>query len=213
MSDVLDSYDPQHLEEFLSKIDADRVREVTRIATATAEERERIRRGAYAESIAFHRDQAERVRRREQTDRERALSRTHSEIRRRRWALLFDLEQRAREGLERRCAAAWGSPPGQLRWCSYWLRFARDAARGERLEVTLGNGASPETVRTLARVLAEWSPAGKVALDPEQSPGIVVSWRDRILDGRFRSHYDDLMVGVLAELAALLHGDTERAAP
>ncbi len=68
-------------------------------------------------------------------------------------------------------------------------------------------------MRTLARVVAERSPAGKVAVDPEQSPGIVVIWRDRILDGRFRSHYDDLMVGVLAELAALLHGDTERASP
>ncbi len=205
MAEPSDRFDPEHLQQFLREIERDREQQLAALRAEAAAENERLRRDACRESIEFHRQQAAAARERLRLERERTLARTRSELRRRRWALLFELQAQARARLEALFAQAWEADESQRQWCRYWLDVALREAPTAALEVRLGAGARADTVRSLQRVLDALPTPGRVHVDTGQAAGIVVSWEDRVLDARLCSHVSDLMASVVAELAALVH--------
>lgn len=200
-----DNFDAQQVSLFLDKIARECETELRQIACQRDDEIARIRGDAHAESRRLFRHGAAALRARLALERDRYLARVRSELRRRRWDILSESQQRVLEAVAARFSRAWEDPERQWEWCRYWLELALERAGDDALAVTLGQGALDSVrARIEARIGAHRAGAS-VTVDPDAAPGISIEWDDYVMDGRLGSQSAAITDAVLARLSGLLH--------
>ncbi|MGI9304461.1 MAG: hypothetical protein ACR2RB_17410 [Gammaproteobacteria bacterium] len=198
-------FDPQQVSLFLEKIAQDCDTELRDIAGKRDAEIARIRGDAYAESHRLFRRSAEQLCARLVLERGRYLARVRSDLRRKKWKILVESQQRALKAVSDRFWNAWEVPDRQWEWSQYWLELARERAGDNTIQITLGKGAL-ENVRARIEETIRDHPAGaSVTIDTDTDPGIRIEWGDYVLDGRLTSQSTAITDAVLSRLSNLLH--------
>jgi hypothetical protein len=195
--------DEEAVAPFLERIRARTEQQISEIEQSLEDESARLRGAAWRRSRDLHRDQAQRARRNQQQERDRRLSRARSELRRRRWDLLRELQDEALWSIFETMRRNWRVPERQLAWCRHWLQLARQIAGATPIQLRLGGGASADTVEALQRALGE--SGGRVTVDEQLPAGILCEWSHLQLDGTLEAQRSQLEAQVFEELTHWLH--------
>jgi len=188
---------------FLERIRARTEEEIRGIERSLNDESARLRGTAWHHSRELHRDHAQRARRNQQRERDRRLSRTRSELRRRRWGLLRELQDEALWSIFETMRRYWQDPMRQIAWCLHWLQLARARAGDAPIRLRLGGGASADTVEALQRALGQ--SGGRVTVDEQLPAGVLCEWSHLQLDGTLEAQRPQLEARVFEELTRWLH--------
>ncbi len=189
-------FEGRQAEAFLAQIETERATELARLAASAEAEAGRIRRQARAAVRRFHRRTAIEARERFDADHQRKLARAAGEFRRRRWAVLGDLEAAARRAVRDELERRWRTPTHRAAWCRHYFEVAAELGFGASTEVTVGGLAAGdgEQLRPLVDRLGK---EVSLVFDPAAEPGIEFRNGALYLDGRLCSQ----LPGVLDDLA------------
>ncbi len=198
-------FDPQQVASFLEKIARDRDRTLQEIEAGKAARIAEIRAGAFAECRNIHRKASAQSRQSQQQMNERYSAVVKARLRRRRWRLMTETQQRLAEAIWLRMIEAWNDGDGQWRWCRYWITAARRASVAAPLQIRLGKGGSADVCDKVKAVMQDYPAQCEVLVDSGDEPGVVVRWPDHLLDGSLRSQYPLIRERALERVAQLIY--------
>ncbi len=197
-------FDPRQVALFLDKIAQDRDTELREIEQQRDADIARIRADAHSESRRLFRQSAEQLRARLALEKSRHLARVRSDLRRQRWEVLAESQQRVLEAVSDRFRKAWEDPQRQWEWCRYWMQLALERAGDEALRVSLGARASASARAQIEQMIRK-QPAGAASIiETQADPGICIEWGDYVMDGRLASQSARITDAVLGRLSSLL---------
>ncbi len=198
-------FDPQQVSLFLDKIAQDYDAELRDIAANRDAGIARIRGDAYVESRRLFRYSAELLRTRLELERSRYLARVRSDLRRQRWEILVESQQRVLEAVSDRFFKAWEDPDRQWEWCRYWLAAALERAGDNALRIILGKAALESMRAKIEQKICDHPADTSVIVDPDSDSGICIEWGDYLMDGRLTSQSAAITDAVLSRLSNLLY--------
>lgn len=189
----------ERLRVFLERIESDKQAQLRQIQEDTQRACAEIKAEAYGKSRTLHRSRSIDLRRREDDESTKILSRTRSELRRRRWEALQDVRETARSQIHDALLRLWADPESQASWCLFWLDEARQVSSAAATVFT-GTGTLPSTlivVQNHERIASgNWS----VDSGTFTEPGIVIEWANSYLDGTLTTHEPHLLRNLFGEL-------------
>jgi hypothetical protein len=194
---------------FIDKIEAARDQALAAIASETRDDVARIHREAYRSARAFHRATAEQTRRSCAAEAARHSARASALLRRESWRALRRLQEAAVRHMRDRLNALYAEPDRQWAWCSHWLKIALVDCGGHQLRLTLGRGIDPGVRRRIETSLRQLGARWTLETRENLGCGILIAWRNQVLDGRLEAQQPFLADDVFQRLARELHATLE----
>jgi len=205
-----EQFESEQLPEFLEHIARMEAEEIEKLRKEYRDAARQVRTEARRRSRKYHRRVCEEIRARLESDRARRLARTQSELRRRRWEMLRELEQTARGKIREELRSRWNDSSRQASWCRYWLRQCRHLDAGSETRILLGRDVHSATLQMVRDWIGESGRTAEVEVDESLGEGIVIHQGELTIDGLLETQVEPLLEKVHHDIAGWLHeGDIE----
>ncbi len=201
--------EPQQVAVFLDKITRDRDRDLQDIENQKHNKIAQLRREARAASRRVHRQASKQARARQSQMHDRYLATVTAKLRRRRWRVLTDLQQRVVEAVWARMMRAWSDPEHQWKWCRVWLTEARSRSASAPLQINLGKNACPDVKRKINAMMADYPGQFELLKDESAPEGIIIRWADHMLDGTLRMQHEEISERALHRITRIIYPHRE----